>query len=119
MATRIKEYGAKVNGETYPCRLNDTVYSQGGVAAALGFTKPGTGVNFNGVGDMRSLRRAGAIIRVTVRGTKTTGNSTDTKAWQLWCVASNLSSAKGALVNQSIDGYNINTVGNRQTTRFR
>jgi hypothetical protein len=46
MATRIKEYGAKVNGETYPCRLNDTVYSQGGVAAALGFTKPGTGVNF-------------------------------------------------------------------------
>jgi hypothetical protein len=119
MAVKIKEYGAKVNGELYPCRLNDTIYSQGGVATALGFQKPGAGVNFNGVGDARSLKRAGAIVRVTVRGSKTEGTNTIRKSWNLWCVASNLSNAKGNLVNQSIDGYNINTVGNRQTTRFR
>ncbi len=115
MAVKMKEYGAKVNGETYPCRLNDTVYGDSGVASALGFTKPGSGTNFNGVGDFRSLRRSGAIVRVTVRGTK----GTESKSWQLWCVASSLSSAKGAIVNQTIDGYNINTVTNRLTTRYR
>lgn len=119
MAVQLKEYGATINGELYPCRLNEAVYSQGGVAEALGFKKPASSDNFNGVGDFRSLRRAGAIIRVTANGIKGTGTSKERKSFQLWCVASNLSSAKGKLVNETINGYNINTVSNRLTTRFR
>ena len=119
MATQLREYGAKINGEVYPCRLNDKVYSIGGVAAALGFEKPGSNLDFNGIGDFRSLRRAGAIVRVTATGSKGTGTSVQRKSFQLWCVATSLSAAKGKLVKEKIDGYDINTVSNRLTTRFR
>jgi hypothetical protein len=119
MATQLKEYGARINGELYPCRLNDRIYSQGGVAAALGFEKGGSSVNFNGIGDFRSLRRAGAIVKVTANGTQGEGTGITRKSFQLWCVASSLSAAKGKLVNETINGYNINTVSNRLTTRFR
>jgi hypothetical protein len=119
MATQFKEYGARINGELYPCRLNHLVYGDGGVAAALGFEKPGTDTNFNGIGDFRALRRAGAIIRVTANGSQGTAPNITRKSFQLWCVASNLSNAKGKLVNETINGYNINTVTNRLTTRYR
>lgn len=119
MAVQLKEYGARINGELYPCRLNHLVYGDGGVAAALGFEKPGSGVNFNGVGNFRSLRQAGAIVRVTATGTQGTGTSLKRKSFQLWCVASSLSAAKGKLVTEKIDGYDINTVSNRLTTRYR
>ena len=119
MAVQLKEYGAKINGELYPCRLNETVYGQGGVAAALGFEKASKDSNFNGIGDFRGLRRAGAIVRVTANGVKGEGASRERKSFQLWCVASSLSAAKGKLTNETINGFNINTVSNRLTTRFR
>lgn len=119
MAVQLKEYGAKINGELYPCRLNEKVYGQGGVAAALGFEKASSSTNFNGIGDFRSLRRAGAIVRVTANGTQGEGTNVTRKSFQLWCVTASLSSAKGKLVDEKINGYNINTVNNRLTTRFR
>jgi hypothetical protein len=120
MATKLREYGAKVNGETYPCKVNDNIYKQEGIAQALGFISPGTAdVNYNGVGDFKSLRKAGAIIRVRVTGVKVENGADKKKSWQLWCVASNLSNAKGQLPTKKIDGYDISTVSNTLTTRFR
>ena len=119
MAVQFKEYGAKINGEIYPCRLNDTVYGQGGVAAALGFDKPSKEVNFNGIGTFGSLRQAGAIVTITANGTKGEGANRERKSFQLWCVASSFSAAKGKLATETINGFNINTVSNRLTTRYR
>jgi hypothetical protein len=119
MATKLKDYGARINGELYPCALNDKVYSQDGIAAACGFEKPGSNLNFNGTGDFRSLKRAGAILRINVTGSKTEGTAEVSKTFRLYCVASNLSNARGNLVNKTIDGYNINKVSARQTTRYR
>ena len=119
MAAVFKEYGATINGELYPCRVNHTIYGQNGIGQTLGFTAPTTSANFNGIGDFSSLKRAGAIVRVNVTGVKVEGGNTIRKTWQLWCVTTALSNARGQLPSKTIDGYDINKVSARRTTRFR
>lgn len=119
MAVVYKEYPVTITGATYACRVNDTIYKQNGIAQALGFAAPSATTNYNGLGDFSSLKAAGAIVRVTVTGSKVVSGVTDKKSWQLWCVATSLTTARAQLPTKTIDGYDIFKVSQRRTTRFR
>jgi hypothetical protein len=119
MAAVFKEYAVTISGSTYACRVNDDIYKQSGIAQSLGFAAPSATTNYNGLGDFSSLKKAGAIVRVTVTGSKVVGNTTEKKRWQLWCASTSLTSARAQLPTKSIDGYDLYKVSQRRTTRFR
>ncbi len=109
--------GSGESAQKYSLRLSTVVYESSGVAEALGLKKAQDSDNFNGVGSLTDLRRAGAICKIRATGKNpTTGKN---KSFQLWCVTSQVPNATAKLPSKEIAGVNINSAGLILRTRRR
>jgi hypothetical protein len=109
--------GTGTSAQKYSLRLSKEVYESAGVADALGLKKAQDSDNFNGVGSLKDLRRAGIISRIRASGKNTsTGKN---KSFQLWCLTSKVPDATAKLPEKTINGVNISNAGLILTTRRR
>jgi hypothetical protein len=98
----------------YSLRLDATVYQP--VAAALGITLASDSDNFNGIGTVSDLRRAGKLVKVRATGKNAAGK---VKSFSLWCSVSELDNAIAKLPTKRIGEYDIISAGLTLTTRYR
>jgi hypothetical protein len=97
----------------YSLRLNATVYEP--VTAALGISLASDSDNFNGIGTVNDLRRAGKLVKVRATGKNTAGKI---KTFSLWCAVSELDNAIAKLPTKKIGDYDIISAGLSLTTRY-
>lgn len=98
----------------YSLKLNANVYES--AASALGIKLASDADNFNGIGGIADLRRAGKLVKVRCSGKNDAGKK---KTFRLWCAASEIDNAVAKLPTKTIDGYKISSAGLTLTTRYR
>jgi hypothetical protein len=108
-------FGSGDSALRYSLKLNATTYEP--VAAALGITLAADTDNFNGIGGIADLRRAGKLVKVRASGRNTTTGKT--KTFTLWCAASQLDNAVAKLPTKKIGDFDIVSAGLVLTTRRR
>lgn len=109
--------GTGASAQKYSLSLSKDVYGSSGVGDILGIKKAQDSDNFNGVGTIGDLRRAGLIAKVRASGKNTsTGKS---KSFLLWCVTANVPNATAKLPEKVINGVNIGSAGLVVPTRRR
>jgi hypothetical protein len=108
--------GTGAGAQKYALRLNKNVYGATGVSEILGIKAVSSDDNFNGVGGLADLRRAGVVSKI-----RATGKSADnkTRSFRMWCVTAKVPNAVAQLPTKTIDGVNISSAGLPLTTRFR
>jgi hypothetical protein len=109
--------GTGAQAQKYSLRLDKDVYESAGVGDALGIKKAQDSDNFNGVGSLTDLRRAGLISQIRASGkNSSTGKS---KSFKLWCVTSQVPNATAKLPEKTINSVNIASAGLILRTRRR
>lgn len=109
--------GTGASAQKYSLRLSKEVYGSAGVGDALGIKKATDQDNFNGVGSLTDLRRAGLISQIRASGKNSaTGKN---KSFKLWCVTSQVPNATAKLPEKTINGVNISNAGLILRTRRR
>ena len=98
----------------YSLRLNATTYEP--IAAAIGISLAKDSDNFNGIGSISDLRRAGKLVKIRASGKNASGKR---KSFTIWCASSQLDNAIAKLPSKKIGDYDITSAGLVLTTRFR
>jgi hypothetical protein len=109
------KFGTGASAQTYSLRVLDKTYGSSGIGDIIGIKKATDSDNFNGIGSLNDLRRAGLLSKVRVSAKTPDGKK---KSYQLWCVTANIPNAVGKLPSKTIDGNNIVSAGQSLTTRF-
>jgi hypothetical protein len=111
--------GTGAAAQNYPLYLEEQVY--GDVADVLGLKLATAEDNFNGLGSVKDLVRAGLLTKVRATGKNASTNKT--KSFSLWCAMAQVPNAVGKLPTKSISTtggtFNITKAGRTLTTRYR
>jgi hypothetical protein len=107
--------GTGASAQTYSLRVLDKTYGSTGVGEIIGIRKATDSDNFNGIGSLNDLRRAGLLSKIRVTAKTADGKKI---TYRLWCVTANIPNAVGKLPTKNIDGNNIVSAGQSLTTRF-